>query len=48
MDWYEFRMTAFPMKVARKKVQNGIRKWPQQMPHRSKAMFGYDAMNSTP
>jgi hypothetical protein len=41
-------MTALPMKVASMNVQNGIRKCPQQMPHKSKARFGYDAMNITP
>jgi hypothetical protein len=37
-----------PRKVAPKKVQNGIKKWPQQMPHRSKAKLGQEAMRNTP
>uniref|UniRef100_A0A8D8YDS0 Uncharacterized protein n=1 Tax=Cacopsylla melanoneura TaxID=428564 RepID=A0A8D8YDS0_9HEMI len=36
-------MTAFPMSVAPKNVQNGIRKWPQVMPAKSNNGFGMDA-----
>ena len=34
--------TALPMKVAPKNCQKGIWKWPQQMPHRSKAALGQE------
>jgi hypothetical protein len=37
-----------PRKVAPKKVQKGIRKWPQQIPQRSKAKLGQEAMRKTP
>ncbi len=33
-------MPPLPMSVAPKNSQKGIRKWPQQMPHRSKAALG--------
>jgi len=36
------------MNVAPKKSQNGMRKWPQQMPHRSKAALGQAANRRIP
>lgn len=45
---YVVRISTLPMNVAPKNVQNGIRKWPQKMPHRSNARFGQLARNSTP
>jgi len=47
-DWYVLRMTALPIKVAPKNVQNGIRKCPQQTPHKSKATFGQEAIINIP
>lgn len=38
--WMCILITAFPMRVAPKKVQNGIRKWPQVIPARSNRGFG--------
>mmetsp|Transcript_48652 Transcript_48652/g.113046 ORF Transcript_48652/g.113046 Transcript_48652/m.113046 type:complete len:366 (-) Transcript_48652:189-1286(-) len=40
--------TPFPSAVARKKVQNGIIKYPQHMPHMSKAALGHAASKKTP
>lgn len=41
-------MPPLPMSVAPKNSQKGIRKWPQQMPHRSKAALGYAASSRIP
>lgn len=38
--WMCILIMAFPMRVAPKKVQNGIRKWPQVIPARSNKGFG--------
>ncbi len=41
-------MRAFPMKVAPKNSQKGMRKCPQQIPHRSNAAFGQAASSRMP
>ena len=38
----------FPNKVAPKNSQNGIKKCPQQTPHKSKAAFGQEASKNIP
>ena len=39
---------ALPASVAPKNCQKGIRKWPQQMPHRSNSAFGHAASRKMP
>ena len=39
---------ALPQKVAPKKTQKGVRKWPQQMPHRSNSALGQAASRKMP
>ena len=48
LTWPAILTPAFPARVARKKVQNGIKRWPQQIPHRSKNAFGHAAIKKTP
>lgn len=40
LAWMCILITAFPIKVAPKKVQKGTRKWPQVIPARSNRGFG--------
>ena len=41
-------ITAFPIKVAPKNVQNGTKKWPQVIPARSNNGFGIEAAARMP
>ena len=45
--WIWTLMIALPMVVALKNVANGIKKWPQVIPAKSKSGFGIDAHNNT-
>jgi hypothetical protein len=38
---------AFPIKVAEKKIEKGIWKWPQVIPARSNRGLGMEAHNNT-
>ena len=46
--WSNTLTSALPQKVAPKNFQNGIWKWPQQMPQRSKRAFGQAASKKIP
>lgn len=48
VTWKDALKTAFPMRVAPKKVPKGTRKWPQATPARSKSGFGIDAHRRMP
>jgi hypothetical protein len=45
--WIDTLITAFPIRVAPKKVANEIRKCPQVSPARSKRGLGIEAKSST-
>ena len=46
--WMCIFTTALPISVAPKKVQKGMRKWPQVIPARSKSGFGIEAAARMP